>query len=220
MAKSLYEYCCEQGREELLAQWHPEKNGPLTPKDVAHGSRKKAWWRCEKGHEWQAEIYSRTLKQRGCTVCAGQRVVVGDNDLATVSPDIADEWHPEKNGDLTPQMVTAGSNKTVWWICNKGHEYQMMIGHRTGKDRGCPYCAGRKVLAGFNDLATKFPMIAAEWHPTLNGDLTPQMVTIGSNKKVWWQCVEGHVWKAAIYSRTGKGKCGCPVCAGVVKKKT
>lgn len=83
----------------------------------------------------------------------------------------------------------------------------------------CPYCAGKKVLAGFNDLVTTEPEIAAQWHHTLNGSLTPQMVTAGSHKKAWWLWAEGHVWKAAIYSRAGKQRHGCPVCAGVVNGK-
>ena len=87
------------------------------------------------------------------------------------------------------------------------------------RNSGCPYCAGKKVLAGFNDLATTEPEIAAQWHPALNGALTPRMVTAGSHKKVWWLCAEGHVWKAAIYSRTGKQRRGCPVCSGVVNGK-
>ena len=56
-----------------------------------------------------------------------------------------------------------------------------------------------------------------QWHPTLNGNLTPQMVTTGSHRMIWWQCPQGHVWKAAIHSRAGPQKCGCPVCAGRVK---
>ena len=58
------------------------------------------------------------------------------------------------------------------------------------------------------------PAVAASWHPSLNGTLEPEMVTVGSRRKVWWQCPEGHSWKAAVYSRTGAKKCGCPVCAG------
>jgi hypothetical protein len=101
-------------------------------------------------------------------------------------------------------------------VCDKGHEYYTVIAHRAQNASGCPYCSGRKVLAGFNDLATIKPKIAEQWHPELNGDLTPQMVTIGSHKKVWWQCADGHVWKAIIYSRTGARKSGCPVCSGKV----
>ena len=84
---------------------------------------------------------------------------------------------------------------------------------------GCPYCAGKRVLAGFNDLATLCPEIAAQWDPSLNGALTPEMVMPGSHQKVWWRCPEGHVWKAAVFSRTGKQKCGCPVCAGNVRRE-
>ena len=94
------------------------------------------------------------------------------------------------------------------------HEWQAVIAARAVENSGCPYCTGRRVLAGFNDLATLHPKIAAQWDDTLNGTLTPEMVTPGSHKRVWWKCHEGHVWKTAIYSRTGKQKCGCPVCAG------
>ena len=50
-----------------------------------------------------------------------------------------------------------------------------------------------------------------------NGSLRPDQVTVGSGKRVWWRCEEGHVWKAKVYSRTGKMRTGCPVCAGVAK---
>ena len=106
------------------------------------------------------------------------------------------------------------SSAMTWWRCDKGHSFTMRVAFRTTREQSCPYCARRKVLAGYNDLATVEPRIAAEWHPTLNGSLTPEMVTAGSRKKVWWECAYGHVWKAAIYSRAGKRKCGCPVCAG------
>lgn len=199
---------------EIAAQWHPTLNGDLRPDQVVAGNYQKVWWRCEKGHEWQAIILSRTQKGTGCPVCNGKQVAPGENDLASAFPDIAVQWHPTKNGDLSPDKVTAFSNCYTWWLCDKGHEYRAMIGHRTNMKVGCPYCTGRRVLPGFNDLQTVQPKIASQWHPTLNGDLTPQMVTSGSKKKVWWQCSEGHVWHAVISSRTGKRKTGCPVCAG------
>lgn len=145
-------------------------------------------------------------------------MVAGENDLASQFPAIAAQWHPSKNETLTPQQVTPSSNRKVWWRCEKGHDYQAAVGARTIRGNGCPYCAGRKVLPGFNDLATLAPDVARQWHSTLNGTLTPQMVTTGSRRKVWWECDQGHVWKAAIYSRTGPKKCGCPVCAGKISK--
>jgi len=206
-------------KPELAAQWHPTKNGMLTPREVGAGSYIRAWWRCDKGHEWRATIASRASSGCGCPVCNGDAVIPGENDLATMAPTLAAEWHPTKNGDLTPEQVRAQSNRTVWWRCEKGHEWKTTVNARMQSGSGCPYCSNKKVLAGFNDLATLEPKIAAQWDTELNGALTPQMVSRGSKKKVWWHCSEGHVWRARIDSRAGPQKTGCPVCAGFVGKK-
>ena len=142
-----------------------------------------------------------------------------ENDLASQFPAIAALWHPEKNGKLSPQQVTPSSNRKVWWRCEKGHDYRAAVGARTMRGSSCPYCAGRKVLPGFNDLAILEPEVARQWHPVLNVTLTPQMVTAGSHRKAWWECEQGHVRQSVIYSRTGPKKCGCPICAGRVSAK-
>lgn len=143
----------------------------------------------------------------------------GETDLATMFPALAEEWDTARNGKLTPDQVAAYSNRKVWWRCALGHEWQAVIASRTASRVGCPYCSGRRVLAGFNDLATLQPETAAQWDDTLNGKLTPEMVTLGSHKKVWWRCGDGHVWKAAIFSRTGRQKRGCPICAGKLRQR-
>lgn len=202
---------------ELAQEWDRQKNGTLTPESAIPGSSRRVWWRCKAGHSWFASISSRTYRNSGCPVCTGKLVLPGFNDLASQNPVLAAQWDAERNGTLTPQQVTLTSNRKAWWICVKGHSFQAVIASRAN-GTGCPYCTNKKVLAGFNDLATVEPRIAAEWYPTLNGGLTPEMVTPGSKKRVWWECAYGHVWKAAIYSRTGKKKCGCPVCAGKARK--
>ena len=202
---------------ELAQEWDRQKNGTLTPESAIPGSSRRVWWRCKAGHSWFVSISSRAYRNSGCPVCTGKLVLPGFNDLASQNPVLAAQWDAERNGTLTPQQVTLTSNRKAWWICEKGHSFQAVIASRAN-GTGCPYCTNKKVLAGFNDLATVEPRIAAEWHPTLNGSLTPEMVTAGSRKKVWWECPLGHVWKAAIYSRTGKKKCGCPVCAGKARK--
>ncbi len=203
---------------ELASEWDAERNGALTPRDVFPGSGRRVWWRCAKGHVWRAQVSSRTAGA-GCPCCAGKLVIPGENDLATANPPLAAEWNAERNGALTPESVTQFSNRRVWWRCSEGHEYQAVISARASSGSGCPYCTGRRVMPGFNDLATREPRIAAEWAGELNGSLTPDMVTAGSHKKVWWRCAEGHVWRAIVYSRTGKAKSGCPVCAGKVKAR-
>lgn len=107
---------------ELAAEWHPTKNGSLRPTMVARNSHKKVWWQCEKGHEWEATIKSRSTGS-GCPVCRNRTVVAGENDLASQAPDIAAQWHPQKNAPITPDQVTAGSQKCVWWLCEHGHEW-------------------------------------------------------------------------------------------------
>ena len=198
----------------LVAEWDTEKNAPLLPTLVAPGTVRKAWWRCPKGHSYRAAISSRAGGGTGCPFCAGQKVIQGENDLATQYPQLAAQWDAAKNGTLTPELVTSGSNRRVWWRCEKGHSYPAVIAHRVRSGSDCPYCSNHKVLPGFNDLATIEPVVASQWHPTRNGSLTPQQVTPGSRRKVWWLCDKGHAWRAVVNSRTGKQRCGCPICAG------
>lgn len=203
---------------DLAAQWHPVKNGALTPDMVLSSAMCRVWWRCEKGHEWQARVRERS-RGTGCPVCSGQKVEAGVNDLASCYPEIAAQWHPVRNGKKKAHEAAVSSNSRVWWQCGLGHEWQANICSRTMEQTGCPYCTNRKVLAGFNDLATLEPEIARQWHPTLNGSLTPEQVTAGSGRKVWWSCPEGHVWKTVVYARTREKRTGCPVCAGNVRQK-
>jgi len=150
-------------RPDLAAQWDPDRNGELAPQDVTAGSGRKAWWRCDRGHAWEAAVRNRASGS-GCTVCTGKQVLAGINDLATVRPDLAAQWHPDRNGELAPQDVTVGSNRKVWWRCDRGHAWKATVARRAG-GRGCPVCAGKQVLAGFNDLATVRPDLAAPVAP-------------------------------------------------------
>ncbi len=197
---------------KIAKEWHPTKNEKLTPRDVKATTHKKAWWICPHKHEYQQAIMLRTTRGSGCPYCAGQKVWAGSNDLATTHPKIAKEWHPIKNGNLTPKDVIAGSKRKVWWICPEGHEYEQSLIKRTSRDYSCPICSGHKALAGYNDFATKYPEIAKEWHPTKNGTLKPSDVTFGSGKKVWWKCPIGHEYKASMHDR-GTGGTNCPICS-------
>ena len=194
---------------ELAKEWHPTKNGKLKPEHVSHHSLNKVWWVCDRGHEYEAPVTQRS-KGCGCPICAGKKVLIGYNDIATTHPMLAKEWHPTKNGNLKPVGVTAGSNKKVWWKCKDGHEYEATIGSRAS-GAGCPYCSNQKVLIGFNDIATTHPDLAKQWHPTKNGDLRPTDVVAGSHKEVYWRCEHGHTWKATVIQRSSGTK--CPICA-------
>ena len=194
----------------LANEWNYEKNNGLTPFDVSSQSHKKVWWKCSKGHEWKATVAHRT-SGTGCPYCAGLYVIKGETDLQTVNPILANEWNYEKNNGLTPFDVSSQSEKKVWWICGKGHEWQSTVSHRS-TGRGCPYCSGRKVLKGYNDLATINPILVNEWNYNKNNDLTPDQVTANSDKNAWWICKKGHEWEAKINNRSN-GR-NCPYCSG------
>jgi hypothetical protein len=185
-----------------LATTHPELAAEAhdwDPTTVTAGSGKKREWQCQQGHVWSAIIRSRTIG-RGCPFCAGKQVLIGFNDLATTHPELAAEAH-----DWDPTTVTAGSVKKREWQCQQGHVWVSTVGHRS-QGQGCPFCAGKQVLIGFNDLATTHPELAAEAH-----GWDPTTVTAGSNKKREWQCQLGHIWTAIVKGRSG-GQ-GCPTCA-------
>lgn len=133
--------------------------------------------------------------------------------IARTHPSIARQWHPTKNGKLTALDFSEGSDATAWWKCKKGpdHEWQAPIYSRTGRKSGCPFCHGRRASVT-NSLKTKFPKLAKEWHPKLNGKLKPEDVTYGSSKKVWWRCIRypKHKWQAPVSQRTAGA--GCPYC--------
>lgn len=129
--------------------------------------------------------------------------------MQTVNPDLAKEWNYDKNDGLTPTDVMPNSVKKVWWRCSNGHEWQATIDSRN-RGNGCPYCSGRYVIKGKNDLQTVNPALAKEWDYDKNDGLTPMDVTPNSNKEEWWKCSKGHEWKAIIANRN-KGV-GCPIC--------
>lgn len=208
-------------RPDLAAQWHPTKNNDLKPSDVSCNSNRRIWWKCAAGHEWEAPV-SRRTEGKGCPYCHHKAVlpetgndVFGSEtgyNLKEVYPEIAAEWDYDKN-QKNPEEYLPHSNKIVWWKCRKGHEWSANIGSRTRNNRPnrCPYCSGKRAIAGETDLVTTDPEVAAEWDYDRN-KLSPTEITRSSNRKVFWVCRFGHVYKAIVANRT-HGK-GCPVCMG------
>ncbi|NOY92986.1 MAG: hypothetical protein GXP55_17520 [Deltaproteobacteria bacterium] len=199
-----------------MSEWHPTKNAGLDPAATATGTARRVWWLCGEGdeHEWQAAVSDRH-RGSGCPFCSGRRAT-STNSLAALFPQLASEWHPTRNGELTPTAVRPHSNRKVWWRCatNPEHEWPATICNRTGNGSRCPACAGRRVAAD-NTLQALYPDVAKQWDVHANGSLAPDEVLAGSNDKVWWSCAEGpdHKWRTAVRLRT-KSATGCPFCDG------
>jgi hypothetical protein len=198
---------------DLLDSWDYEQNAPISPFEVFPHSAQKVHWTCEHDHQWQAPIAAR-VTGNGCPFCRGT-YASPQNNLRKLYPQVADSFHQELNGKITPDKITPKSNTEYWWQCsvNIDHVWKAQVNSRTNKNSGCPYCSGNK-LSPENSLATKCPWLIHEWDFELNKS-TPNEVSFGSGEKVHWVCSSGHHWKAAIQSRAS-GK-GCAVCAG---KKT
>ena len=213
---------------EVAAQWDYTRNNGLRPENVLCSSLKKVWWRYDYvdpqtgkqfSFSWQSRINDRTIRGSGCPFISGKAVWPGYNDLATIRPDIAAQWHPEKNGELLPTMVTCSSTMKVWWLFEYvdsetggkyPFEWRATIYNRTGENSGCPYISGKAVWNGFNDLRTKNPEIAEEWDTNRNGRKTPESIHYQSKNKVWWVCPFcGRSWRTSVYLRTRGTNCRC-----------
>lgn len=188
---------------EIAKQWSDRNE--ISPEKCAPKTDKSAWWVCDKGHEYDAPVNSRTGRGSGCPYCAGMRVMYGFNDLETVRPDIAKMWDYEKNGTLTPRNVVYGSGKDVWWTCIKHGSWKGKVVSVTRSNKRCPKCR-----LDFDGIDVTHPDIAKQFSKKNKG-LHPRSFSFGSNKKVWWDCPEGHdPYVMAVCQRTiGRG---CPVC--------
>ena len=195
---------------ELAREWS-ERNLPLTPDRVMPFSRKKLWWKCPQGHEWQATANSRSRGSK-CTVCRNRLIIPGLNDLPARYPELMKEWSG-KNGSLKPdQMLAKDAAQSVWWTCGKcGRDYHRTIAGKLADRTGCPWCSGRLLERGFNDLATTHPELAAEWDKERNEEVSPRDVTRISRRYVWWNCPNGHSWGCRLAERTLEGK-ACVIC--------
>ena len=197
---------------ELAGEWGPDNTD--SPDSFLPQSMKKVQWKCALGHTWTARI-SHRVNGRGCPYCAGNLVIPGVTDLATLYPEVAAQWDNNRN-DMTPSDYTAQSHARVWWLCDQGHSWQAPIGRRVNqwkeqRSSGCPVCAGKAVISGYNDLLTLAPDLAAEWDE--DNTLTPSEITLYSNLPIHWKCEHGHRWVAKPNNRS-RGT-GCPYCAHI-----
>lgn len=130
------------------------------------------------------------------------------NSFASVHPELISEWS-DKNYPITPDNITFGSNKNVWWKGSCAHEWQASVKSRSSGEK-CPICSGKRVVKGINDLATLKPELVKEWSD--KNILKPTEVSIGSHKKIIWKCKLGHEWEASVKSRA-INHTGCPYCS-------
>ena len=198
----------------IARQWDYSKNEGVSPQDVFYNSSKEAWWKCKEGHSWKATVKSRTYANNNeCPYCANKKTLKGYNDLETTNPELLKEWYYDKN-DIQPCQITVDSFKKVWWKCKHGHKWKSTIASKIKNNGKCPICSNKKVLKGYNDLATVSPEIAKEWNYDKNKKFTPSTILAEGTTRVWWKCEKGHEWETSPKKRT-ENHSKCPYCSGL-----
>ena len=206
--------------DDYIKEWDYENNKDYNPNTLTAGSCHKVWWKCSVcGHNWQASPHDRILQGSNCPVCSLKKVnserIKKKGSFADKFPERAKDWDYEKNGDLLPTQVTAGSNIEVYWKCHVcGYEWKSMVVSHAKAKFACEKCSYReKSLKRFGNkpLAETHPHLADEWDYKNNGDLTPYNVIAHLNKRVNWVCHKGHNWSAKVNYRANLN-IGCPHC--------
>lgn len=125
---------------------HPEVAKQLVNPDDGYLYRKrsdtKVLWLCDKhpSHPYTSSITNK-VAGKGCSICNGNQVLVGFNDLWTTEPELSQELLNPLDGF----RHTRGRSKKVWWRCPENHIWEANIYNRTGKQRnGCKECSGKK----------------------------------------------------------------------------
>lgn len=182
----------------LSEVWDASKNAQEA-RDTPLRSHRAVWWKCSEGHSFQRSPRM-MLRDSGCPTCG-----VRSSSFAVEHPGLVRLWHGEKNEGLAPSDVDARHTGGVWWRCEAGHAFRrspLLMKH----DASCPHCS----LAE-GSLAIRHPAIAAEWHPTRNGEVTPNQIDPNHVMTAWWLCQKGHEFRATVRSRT-RGSSRCPTC--------
>lgn len=202
---------------ELVEEWDFENNDGITPDQVTKGSIRLINWVCKNcGYHWPARISDRTYHNSKCPRCAKKIVIIGENDLISTDPLIAQEWDINNNEKMLPEQFSRGSSTVVNWKCrNCGYCWPARIKDRIYKRTGCPQCSGRKTILGSNDLYSSCSDLVQEWDYENNDGKAPTQFTKGSNEIINWICHKCYYkWPASIKNRVHGS--GCPCCAGRV----
>jgi hypothetical protein len=214
--------------------WHPTKNGDRTPANTTRGQHVKIWILmpckhegCDCPHEYEtcpSNIFRKDGTIAGCGhCCTAPKHQCKHKMIAHTHPEIAAQWHPTKNGALTPKEFSHGSNVDIWWLCpikcEHGclHEWRTSINMRCGgQECGCPFCVHQKVCI-HNSIVTTESQIAAEWDYKKNIELDPTTIARSSNRKAYFLCPSGHSYCSIVGNRCLHGY-GCPACKHKTQK--
>jgi hypothetical protein len=195
-----------QTHPALASQIDAGLNPGLDTRRIGKSDRRLIFWKCPEGHVYRMSVVRR-VRGRSCITCTPTGWTIDHY------PDVARQLDQRKNSEEFVGPVSyhpASSRIKLWWKCPTGHSYRARPTDRIYLHTGCPYCAHRKILVGFNDLTTTAPFLVPDWSPK-NPD-PPTTYMRASHHVAWWICAAGHAdYARPIFYRTIDGS-GCPTC--------
>eukprot|EP00757_Euglenozoa_sp_SAG-D1_P019750 gene19750-119_t len=193
-----------QDYPDMMRAWHWELNGDFDPSKLAAFSNKKVHWKCGQCDTVYQRLVGDQQLRHHCTRCTKR----SKQPAVSTSVDLMCDWDPSNT--LDPNETSLGSQHKVGWICSKCRfKWETRVFGRN-KGSGCPVCARGGILP--REMLSTNALLMAEIHPTQNDGIDPSAISLGSAKKIVWQCSKcQHIWKMTVHSRSRQqgGKCPC-----------
>ena len=177
----------------MLYEMYPEfekyysKENRRSFKSYALQSNEKPLWTCDNGHTYPNSIYR--ISQRGffyCPLCEGSIVVAEINSVTAKRKDIVDQWSCKN--DFLPEEVYYNTTSPVLWECTTcSGTYAFPVSDKREGNVSCPYCNGRRVLSGFNEIPS---WLITEY--SLKNEVPISEYPVNSVHKVLWTCPTCH----------------------------
>lgn len=138
---------------------------------------------------------------------------IKEKSIGNFNSKLVAEWDNEKNGRITPYMVSCGSKLKYYWICPICKNSYIASPKDRKNGINCPYCSHRLVKEGLNDLETIYPQLLKRWDYAKNKS-APSKIYAGGRTKYYWKCDEGHSYLSTIPNEVKRKV--CPVCSGKI----
>ena len=137
-------------------------------------------------------------------------------EIGIRSRTISREEFVERLNKQIPNVKLVGQyvNMTTrtWFECEKQHQWYVTPNNVLNTLYGCPYCSGRKTLAGFNDMWTTRPDLASMLTYPEDG----YKYTFASNKKAWFNCPDCGTPSLKTINNVAMHNFGCQHCSDSV----
>lgn len=204
-----------------------------TPEQFSVKARLECWWWCGNvDHEQFAAVPGEHLHSFRCPHCAADWVAEYERIMAQPVawvPELVAAWRDKRSydglrvRDLCGGVMAQNFGRTFSLRCPANHKLDTVV--RRFVTVGCPWCRGNETRhVPKRSVRDADPELAAIWHPTKNGEMTPENTPVNYRKPLWWKSVQccGHEWEQDMVSRTlgrrpqaGRGHYYCPVCESV-----